>query len=343
MPRLALLPLLVLLAPACQRATAAAPPTFHRFTPVADGVYIASATGGMNVGSNSAVIINDRDVVVVDSHITPSAARALLADLRTLTDKPVRFVVNTHFHFDHAHGNQVFPDDVLVIGHEVTRQLLLADPLRGRTFLAMTAPLPGQIADLETQIAAQGNAAEKSKLQDRLQVLKAYATATTEVRPQPPNVTVKTKMTLYRGSREIQLLFFGRGHTGGDLVVYLPKEKVLCTGDLVTAGLSYLGDAYVDEWVDTLEQVKALDFAKVIPGHGDVFTGKAQIEHFQSYLRDLWKQVAALKGKGLSAEQAAKRVDLTAHKPDFPRIEGPGVDPRAVVRLYEVMDARGAR
>src|SRR3954452_1218013 len=72
MPRLALLPLLVLLAPACQRATAAAPPTFHRFTAVADGIYIASATGGMNVGSNSAVIVNDRDVVVVDSHITPA-------------------------------------------------------------------------------------------------------------------------------------------------------------------------------------------------------------------------------------------------------------------------------
>src|SRR3954447_7689856 len=157
MPRLALLPLLVLLAPACRRATAAAPPTFHRFTAVADGIYIASATGGMNVGSNSAVIVNDRDVVVVGSHITPSAARALLADLRTLTDKPVRYVVNTHFHFDHAHGNQVFPDDVLILGHEVTRQLLLADPLHGRTFTSKIAALAGEITDLKKQLAPDGH------------------------------------------------------------------------------------------------------------------------------------------------------------------------------------------
>jgi glyoxylase-like metal-dependent hydrolase (beta-lactamase superfamily II) len=342
MLRIALTLLLLGGAASCgDHATAAARAPAHRFFKVAEGVYSAVGTGTMNVGSNSAVIINDHDVMIVDSHITPAAARALLTDLRTLTDKPVRYVVNTHFHFDHAHGNQVFPDDVLIIGHEVTRQILLADPLHGRTFQAMTTGLPGQVEDLKKKLAEQPDACEKTKLQDRLEVLEAYRAATAEVKPIPPNVTLRTKMTLHRGSREIQILFFGRGHTGGDVVVYLPAEKVLCSGDLITAGLSYLGDAYVDEWADTLEAVKGLAFQSVIPGHGEVFTGKQRIERFQAYLRDLWKQVGALKRQGLSAEQAAKRVDLTAHKTAFPRMEGTGIDVRGVVRMYEVMDAKG--
>jgi cyclase len=322
---------------------ARARPPAHRFVKVADGVYSAVATGTMNVGSNSAVIINDDDVVIVDSHITPASARALLADLKTLTDKPVRAVINTHFHFDHSHGNQVFPRDVAIIGHEYTRQMLAADPLEGRTFKSMTALMPGQAADLKKQIAAQKDPAERAKLQERLDVLEAHIAATAEVRPVPPSITLSNRMTLHRGQREIQLLFFGRGHTGGDVVVYLPREKVLCSGDLLTAALSYLGDAYADEWVDTLEALKALPFEQVIPGHGDVFSDRQKIDRFQAYLRDLWKQVAALKAEGLPAEQAAKKVDLTAHKPIYPRIEGPGIDPRAVVRLYEVMDKRAER
>jgi cyclase len=314
-------------------------PPAHRFVKVADGVYSAVATGTMNVGSNSVVIINDDEVVLVDSHITPASARALLADLRALTDKPVRTVINTHFHFDHAHGNQVFPRDVLIIGHEVTRQMLTGDPLHGRTFTSMTAAIPGQIADLQRQLAA-APAGARSALQERVAVLEAHLAATAEVHPVPPNVTLSTRMTLHRGRREIQVLFFGRGHTGGDVVVYLPREKVLCSGDLFSAALSYLGDAYVDEWVDTLEAVKALPFETIIPGHGEVFSDRQKIDRFQAYLRDLWKQVAALKAQGLSAQEAARRVDMTPHRASYPRIDGPGIDPRAVVRLYEVMEAR---
>jgi glyoxylase-like metal-dependent hydrolase (beta-lactamase superfamily II) len=337
-----LLALALALAPSMGRAQTApaAKRPVHRFQKVADGVYSAVATGAMTVGSNSAVIVNEKDVLIVDSHITPASARALVEEIKTLTDKPVRYVINTHFHFDHAHGNQAFPDDVMVIGHEFTREMLLADPLNGRSYKSFTSTLPAQAEDLRKQIAAQADAAEKAKLQDRLAVLEAYIAALAEVKPIPPNVTLKAKMTLYRGSREIQLLFFGRGHTGGDVVVHLPREKVLCSGDLLTAGLAFMGDGYVDEWATTLESLKGLDFETVIPGHGEPFTGKTRIDQFQAYLRDVWSQVAALKKQGVPPEDAAKRVDMTAHKAAFPQIQGPGVDPRAVVRMYEVMDAK---
>ena len=89
-----------------------------RFTKIADDIYHARGTGALNVGTNSVVIINEADVMLVDSHISPAAAWVLLDELKTITRKPVKYVVNTHFHFDHAHGNQVFPPDVEVIGHD---------------------------------------------------------------------------------------------------------------------------------------------------------------------------------------------------------------------------------
>lgn len=333
------------LAAAALARQAAQPPkaAAHRFQKVTDTIYGAIGTGTMNVGANSGIIINDKEVMIVDSHITPASARVLLQELTGITDKPVRYVVNSHYHFDHAHGNQIFPDDVLIIGHEFTREKLLGDVLNERTYKSFTAGVPAQIEDLKKQVLAESDPAKKQGLQDRLGVAESYLAALAEIKPTAPNVTLKTRMTLFRGGREIQLLFFGRGHTGGDVVVYLPRERVLCTGDLLTAGLSYMGDGYVDEWIATLEELKKLDFETVIPGHGEVYTGKQRIGYFQSYLKDVWSQVSALKSQGVSADDAAKRVDSTSHKQFFPQIQGPGVDPRAVVRIYEVLEERARK
>jgi cyclase len=100
----------------------AARPLAHRFERIADGVYAALPNGTVNVVSNSAVIINDEDVIVVDAHATPAAARALVEDIKTLTAKPVRYVIDTHYHWDHAHGNQGFIPGAQIIGHEYVRR-----------------------------------------------------------------------------------------------------------------------------------------------------------------------------------------------------------------------------
>jgi glyoxylase-like metal-dependent hydrolase (beta-lactamase superfamily II) len=147
-------------------------------------------------------------------------------------------------------------------------------------------------------------------------------------------------MTLFRGGREIQLLFFGRGHTGGDVVVYLPQEKVIATGDLLTAGVSYMGDGYLDEWADTLEELKRLDFEVVLPGHGEAFRDRQKVDYFQEYLRDLSKKIAKMHADGVSAAEAAKRIDMTNHAAHFPSITGPGVHPHAVERAYALLEKR---
>ena len=142
-----------------------------------------------------------------------------------------------------------------------------------------------------------------------------------------------------RGAREIQIRYLGRGHTAGDVVVFLPNEKVVITGDFLTSGLSNMSDSFPDEWVASLDALKKLDFDTVLPGHGDAFTDKAKIDYFQAYLRDVWSEVSRLKQKGVSAAEAAKQADLTKHKGRLP-IQGPGVPALAATRIYELLDQR---
>ena len=111
---------------------------------------------------------------------------------------------------------------------------------------------------------------------------------------------------------------------------------------MLTTGLSNMSDAFVNEWVTTLDELKKLDFDTVLPGHGDAFTDKAKIDYFQAYLRDVWTEVGRLKQQGVSAEEAAKRADLTKHKEHFPNtIQGPGVPLIGVTRIYELIDGGG--
>jgi cyclase len=283
----------------------------YKFEKIAEGVY--SSTGGF--GSNNAVIVNDDDTLIVDDGTTPAAARAFVEDIKLLTNKPIRTVVNTHFHYDHTDGNSIFGPEVQIIGHEYVRDAILHfDVLHREPFLT----------------------SQKNNPQANLELLK-------DIQPTPPNVTYSSRMILHKGAREIQLLFLGRGHTAGDTVVFLPKEQIVCTGDLMESRLAYMGDAYFDEWVTTLEAVKKLDFVTDLPGHGVPFTDKGLITAFQSYLTDLTAQVAKLRQQGVSAEDAAKRVDLTAHSKPFPQIQGPGADLRGVRRMYVWMDEKATR
>jgi cyclase len=313
----------------------------YRFDKIADGVYYATATGSMITGGNNTVIVNDRDVVLVDANTTPAAAREMLAEIKMITDKPVRWVINTHFHYDHTDGNSVYGPDVEIIGTDYVRDMLANhDVLRIEPFKTSVGSLPTQIEALEKQAAAEKDPAKRTDLEQQVKATQAEIEQIKEVKPTPPTLTYSSKLTLYRGDREIQLLFLGRGHTNGDTVVFLPKEKIVCSGDLMESRLAYMGNGVFDEWIKTLDALKELDFTTVLPGHGAPFHDKSLITAYQSYLQDLITQVAELRRKGLTADEAAQKVDLTSHAAAFPQIQGPGADPRGVRRMYEWMDER---
>jgi len=308
-------------------------------------VYYATATGSMVTGSNNEVIVGGRDVMVVDTGTTPAAARAFVEDLKLITNKPVRYVVNTHFHYDHTDGNQVYAGKADIIAHEYVKyaiqnlNVLQREPFR----TSQLTNVPARIETFKKQIADEKDAGRRNALQQQLAVAQRGWEELKEIKPSPPNMTYSKKKVLDLGGREVQLLFLGRGHTNGDTVIYLPKEKIVCTGDLMESQLAYMGDAQFDEWIATLDALKKLDFNTDLPGHGVPFTDKGLITAYQNYLSDLMKQVTALRKQGLSAEESAQKVDLTAYKDRFPQIQGPGADLRGVRRMYEWMDEKSKK
>ena len=319
----------------------------HRFEEVAAGVWFATGTGSVYTMSNALVLVGDEDTLLVDSHVTAAASRALIDSLSVLTDKPVRYLVNSHYHFDHAHGNQSFPEGVEIIGHEYTRMKLngeLGNVLEEVTFKSFSDPVPATVRSLERQAADAGSGERRERLLQQAKVQRDYMEAIKEIVPTPPNITLEEKMTLFQsledGDREIQLRHLGRAHTGGDVLVFLPDEKIIFTGDMMLPFLAYMGEGHVDEWPATLDSLKALDFDIWLPGHGPVMRTRKPIHDFQAYLRDLWIKASDLYAAGVDAETAANTLDMTNHSQNFAQIRAAGVDPRAVNRIYSLLESR---
>src|SRR2546421_11092408 len=139
----------------------------YKFEKIADGVYYATATGSLVTGSNNVVIIGDRDVLVVDTGTSPAAARAFVEDIKALTSKPVRYVVNTHFHYDHTDGNQVYAGKADIIAHEYVKQametlnVLQREPYQ----TSQLTNVPNRIEKLTKQIADARDAPSKANLE----------------------------------------------------------------------------------------------------------------------------------------------------------------------------------
>ena len=314
----------------------------YRFEKIGDGVFFATGTGLMTTMSNSMVIVNPDHLMLIDTSVTPAAARALVAQIKEeISPRPIKYVFNSHYHFDHAHGNQIFGDDVEIIGHEYIRQMHQSNVLQQRTNRSFSEGLPAQIADMKQRIAKASDAKERAQLETAMGVTAAHAKAIQEVKPKPPNVTFTDVMTLHKGGREVEVLFLGRGHTGGDTMIFLPAERIVFTGDFFEgrpgAGvLSYLGDAFIDEWPASLERLKALDFDIIVPGHGAPLKERQQITDFQNYLRDFWRQARVLRLQGVTAEQAAQKMDMSKFAAQY-GLKNPRPDPRAVLRAYELL------
>lgn len=309
---------------------------------VTTGVYLARGTGAMPVGANAAVVEGERSLLIVDSNVSPAAAATLLEELRAVTDKPVRTVVNTHFHFDHAHGNQVYGPDVEIIGHEFTREMMVAGrSMSGRTYDAMIGSLPERIAQLRAQLDSASDASVRSDLERQIATQESYRAATDAVTPVPPRTTLTQRLTLHRDGRTVRVLFLGRAHTGGDVVVHLPDDGVLITGDMLSSNPPYMGDSYPVEWIETLEQLKRLEFDWVVPGHGPAFQDRAKIDQLQAYLRDFWVRARQLHNAGVGASEAARRIDMRDHADSFSSVRSPGVSVLAVERVFDLFEGGG--
>jgi cyclase len=309
--------------------------------PVAEGVYAAIAKPAYKVNCNAVIILLDDGVLVVDTHSKPSAARGLIDQIKKMTDKPVKYVVNTHFHWDHYQGNQAYPSSwpagVEIISSEATRLSIERKGIPRVKHEIIT--MPQDIEELKADLAKATDPKQKDEIRQNLVQAEDYLAELKSMQVTLPTITFDRSLILHRKSRIVEILWLGRAHTDGDVFVYLPKEKVLATGDALHGWTPYMGDSYPYEWIETLDAAEKLDFDQVIGGHGEVMKGKQKFELWKEYFGELMKQTAQAYAEGATLEQAQKQVSqlLTAKyadkfDPKFPQSVGSNV-----AKAYQVI------
>ena len=314
------------------RLFAVAPPlpaqTQRNVTRLADGVYeIEHADSGDGFASgNTTVIIGERQVFVVDSGFLPSVAREDIAQIRTWTDKPVSFLLNTHFHNDHNFGNRAYMDAfpaLTIIAHvETKKDMDMFGPGSASREDKTTASLQRMLDTGKTPdgkpLGAEDTAEVKSILARRAPIMEEIR----KVQFQSATLTFEHNFSVDVGNREIQVKFLGKGNTAGDAVVYLPKEKILITGDLVVYPVPYIYDGYPVEWIQTMENLAALDSDTIVPGHGTILHDKSYILLIRDLLKSAVDQMNAklqLTGPAMfqTFEGVKSGVDLTPFRQRF--------------------------
>lgn len=286
------------------------------FVEVRDGVWMAHRPGPLRspMFGNVTIMINDVDVVVVDSGPSPRAARRIVDKIRELTDLPVTTLVNTHGHEDHVLGNQVFVDafpDVDIVARPGTVEYLESGRVQARVRgFSNEMPQRQQSAEIEAARVARrglnGDAVVAEHMrryyeQDIYAVRNEYR----DVRVVPPARAFEGRMVLERGDRTIELLDLGFGKAGSDVVVYLPRERLVITGDIVTHPVPFGFARLQTEWLESLQRLVELDFDDAVPGHGDRLVGKPYIRQIIDLVTFELEEVQASVRAGRSANATA--------------------------------------
>jgi cyclase len=266
--------------------------------------------------SNSTVIILDDSVVVVDTQTTLTATRGILQQIRKLTDKPVRWVINTHWHGDHVQGNQVYRE--AFPGVQFVAQIKTREDMAEQATAELkdqVANLPGRIEKYRQMLASRHTSDGESLTEQQRSLLEMRVSTFSRQLPDLlqthivlPDVTFDSSVLLHSGNREIRLTHY-TGHTRGDIAVFLPAEKILITGDLVD-DMPYTGDGSPAGLVKTLHELDRLDFDLIIPGHGGIERGHEHLRQVAGLFESIVSQVQDDVGSGLSLEDTKKKVDV---------------------------------
>jgi glyoxylase-like metal-dependent hydrolase (beta-lactamase superfamily II) len=246
------------------------------FTKLSDHAYAYTAEGDPNTG----IIIGDDAVLVADTQATPAMAQDVVRRIREVTDKPIKYVVLTHYHAVRVLGASGFNAQEIIASQDTY--------------------------DLIVERGEQDKASEIGRFPRLFRDVESVPPGMTW-----PTMTFNRKMTLWMGKLEVQLLQLGRGHTKGDTVVWLPQDRVLLSGDLVEYDATpYAGDAYFNDWPQTLENVAALKPVALVPGRGPALLGEEQVaaglKATGSFIADVRASVEAGVAKGLDLNAVYK-------------------------------------
>ena len=276
---------------------------------LAPGVYLFKTApyGDVGLDGNAVVITSPDGVLVFDSNGTPTAARAVIAAIKSLTAQPVRYLVNSHWHWDHWYGTEAYVDafpGVQVITHERTRQLM-AGPAVEFNRPGLESQLPGYLTMLEERLTATPPPQNPTALNERIAMGRWFLAEKRAVRHVLPSRTYSDRLTLRLGGREIQLVHVDRAVTPGDTIIYLPQEQMLLTADVLVNPISFALSSYPAGWIRTLEWIDALNPSVLVPGNGDPMTDESRLHATLSIFRTLRTHGASARARGRDAFAAA--------------------------------------
>jgi cyclase len=283
---------------------------------VANGVYFARAHPQAMINCNAAIFVRSKDVVVVDAHSKPSAAASLIAQIkREVSPKPVRYVINTHFHWDHAQGNHAYrvaEEKVDFIASAATKQLM-ADLAVARV-KASVGGVPQQIDTLSSQAAHATSAAEKAFCADQIRQLKAYQAELNNYTLELPTITFDKSYLLQDPAFDLHIDFHGHAHTAGDVVVYCPQARAIATGDVIHGFVPNIADGFPRIWPGTIDSIGAADFDSILPGHAALQTGRTVMINLRNYIEELTGRVEQGKKAGLTVAEMQQRITVASLK-----------------------------
>jgi glyoxylase-like metal-dependent hydrolase (beta-lactamase superfamily II) len=269
---------------------------------LADGIYTIRHKDAPDTfpQGNTTVIIGDREVLVVDSCYLPSSAREDIADIKKWTNKPVRYLVNTHWHFDHTMGNGTYWDafpGLNIIAHvETARQSTGYNPGWFERF-----PRRGDRMKQTLEAGKDGNGkvlteGERKEYSDAIAGIAPVQEEFKSIVDRNPNLTFDSEMIVDLGNREVRIMHLGRGNTAGDAIIFLPKEKIIMTGDLVVHPVPYMFGGYPRDFGTTLRRLDQLNFETMIPGHGEVMradNARAYVRLLIDFIEAVTQQVSS--------------------------------------------------
>jgi len=276
---------------------------------VADGVYFALAHPAALTNCNAAIFVNSQDVLVVDAHSKPSAAASLIAQIKKeVTTKPVRYLVNTHFHWDHSQGDPAYKatgSKVEIIASEATKELL-AQNARKRLKDSLDG-VPQIVDGLQARLA-KAPTADKAFWQEQIRQAKAYQAEMRDYMPELPDITFKDSHVIKDSAHDLHIEFHGRAHTAGDVQVFVPQKRVVASGDAIIGWLPNVADGYPREWPATINSVSKLAVDHILPGHGPVQSGRERMTQFRNYIEELTAAIEKSKKAGQPLTELKKAI-----------------------------------
>ena len=275
-----------------------------------DDVYALFGRGG-NIG----FAVTSEGVVVIDDQFI-DLAPGIHEQIKSVTSQPIRFLINTHHHFDHTGGNAFFIKMTTIVAHDNVRKHMLAAPQEAiASSTRRINTLTAQIAKLEKDDPQSKDLPElRNQLDSAKKTLESSKALKVSEIP-APNVTFDREMRVYLGGKEVQVFHLKRGHTDGDSIIYFPQDKVVHMGDLFfNKIIPFINGAHggsTAEWIETIDAVIARvnPAAQYIPGHGEITT-VADLKAFRQYFVDLRAAVKKAVDAGMTREQAVKEVKL---------------------------------